>query len=160
MQETKARFVGLVQGAPVCQRAVEQVVGADDVGLDEGARAIDRPVDMALCGEVDDAGRAERLDQFLHGNRIGDVALHEAVARVVLDVGQGLAVTSIGQQVEVGNRGVAGGQQVMDEIAADEAGAACDQYARRVIWVVLFRIHGVVFFCGGRRIAILCHVRG
>ena len=68
--------------------------------------------------------------RFLHGDRIGDVALHKAIARVVLDVGQGLAVPGIGQQVEVGDRGVAGGQQVMDEIAADEAGAACDQYAR------------------------------
>ena len=36
------------------ERGVEQTEGADDIGLDEGVRAVDRAVDMAFGGEVHD----------------------------------------------------------------------------------------------------------
>ena len=39
---------------PDLSRRLEQLVGADDVGLDEGVGPVDRAVDVRLRGEVDE----------------------------------------------------------------------------------------------------------
>lgn len=39
---------------PVCAGGFEQVKRSDHVGLNEFAGAVDGPVDMGFCGEVDD----------------------------------------------------------------------------------------------------------
>ena len=63
-----------------------------------------------------------------HGVAVGDVAVDEAVARVVAQVGQVGEVAGVGQRVEVddGRFGVAF-QDIADEVAADEAAAAGDE---------------------------------
>ena len=75
--------------------------------------------------------RAEVGDQLPYQHRVGDVALDEAIARVALDGGQGLAMAGIGEQVEIGDLGRCAGDQVVDEVAADEAGAAGNQHPGR-----------------------------
>ena len=73
-------------------RRLEQLEGADDVGLDEGAGVVDRAVDVALGGEVErpPSGRCS-AKSAAHRGAVGDVALDEAEARVVEDVGEVLA---------------------------------------------------------------------
>jgi hypothetical protein len=59
---------------------------------------------MTLGGEIHDrvdlVVRKESRDQ----NRIGDVALHEDMTRVVLQIGQGVQIPGVGQEVEVDHR--------------------------------------------------------
>ena len=58
---------------PRVARGLEQHVGAEDVGLDELARRLDRAVDVRLGGEVDD--RVAALDAVGDGVAVGDVRL-------------------------------------------------------------------------------------
>ena len=59
MQKTESGLFSFRQIVPVTAHRFEQVEGADDVGLNEFARAMDRTIDMALGREVD------------HGTRFG-----------------------------------------------------------------------------------------
>ena len=110
----------------VLARRLEQHERAVDVGGDELARVPDRAIDVGLGGEVhDDVGV---LDERRRDRRIGDVPLHEAVARVVLHALEILEPAGVGQLVErrdlpVGMRR----ERVADEVGADEAGAAGNQ---------------------------------
>ena len=47
-----ARGARAASASPIAQRLLQQREGADDVGLDEFAGAVDRAVDMAFGGEV------------------------------------------------------------------------------------------------------------
>src|ERR1700726_2992886 len=53
MMESKG-FCSPRQFAPMRERSLEQHIGADDVRIDELCRSVDRPVDMAFCGQMHD----------------------------------------------------------------------------------------------------------
>ena len=111
-------------------QGLQQDVDAVHAGAQEGGRLQDRAVDVALGGEVDDGvgGRGKGRD----GGRVGDVAVDEREAGRHLGVGLHVAevrpVARVGQLVEDGDPGpVAAAQDVADEAAPDEPGAAGDQ---------------------------------
>ncbi|GJD81886.1 hypothetical protein NBEOAGPD_5142 [Methylobacterium gregans] len=82
---------------------LEQDLGADHVGADEGTGSGDRAVDVALGGQVHHGLGAEVGEGGLDGVRVADVGLDEAVARVV---GEGLQrdrVGRVGERVERGD---------------------------------------------------------
>ena len=54
---------------------LEQDVGPEDVGLDEGVGLVDRAIDVGLGGEVDD--RVAAVDRPRDRVAIGDVGLDE-----------------------------------------------------------------------------------
>ena len=58
----------------------------------------DRAVDVALGGEVHDGVVAVHRGE--HGVAVGDVALHERVAGVVVEVAQVVEVAGVGERVE------------------------------------------------------------
>ncbi len=62
-----------------------------------------------------------------HRVAVADVAVHEAEARVVLEIGQVLAVAGVGEGVEHDDRVVGGRENVADEVGADESGGARDE---------------------------------
>ena len=82
---------------------------------------------MALGGEVDHrvdfVFTQQASDQF----GVGDVALDEDVARIAGQTGECVEVAGIGQPIEVDHPHVGLFEDMMDEVAADEAGAARDQ---------------------------------
>ena len=107
-------------------QGVEEGVGAVDVGQDELAGVVDRPVDVGLGGEVDDGLDAgeEAADQV----PVADVAEDEFVAGVVLDVLEVVEVPGIGQLVQVDDlRLLVAAEEEADEVAADEARPARDE---------------------------------
>ena len=108
-------------------RRLQQHVGAVDVGLDEGVRVHDRAVDVRLGREVDDRVDLVRLQRLSHRLCVADVALHEGVARIVVDVQQVVQVAGVGQLV-VDQDAIVGVlvQHVADEVRPDEPGAAGD----------------------------------
>ena len=59
-------------------RSLEHRERPDKVRLHECIRAIDRPVYMRLCGEVEDNVRRIRQYQVHHPRLITDIGLHEA----------------------------------------------------------------------------------
>jgi hypothetical protein len=54
MEESERLLLGRRQRRPVRPGGLQEPEGAHDVCIDEVARAVDRPVDVALGGEVDD----------------------------------------------------------------------------------------------------------
>ena len=122
VQQALAWLPGLAAG-------FEQVEGALDVGAQERPWPGDGSVHMALGREVNDhlglvlgKGRAHRLE-------VDQIGAHEGVVRAAFQAGQAARVRSIGQGVQVDEKmlGVARNQQVQ-EVRADESGAAGDKY--------------------------------
>lgn len=103
---------------------LEQRVGADEVGLDEGSRVVERVVVVALGGIVHDCVRlgGEPVDE----GRIRDVPVHEGEAVVRKAVERG-PVARVGELVEHGHVVVGVLDHVVHEVGADEPGAAGDQ---------------------------------
>ena len=105
---------------------VEQRLGAEDVGADEGGGIEDGAVDVAFGGEVDDGIRFG--DEGSDGGGVADVAVDEAVARVGSEVGEILSVAGVGQSIKVGDAPVGAlAQDEAHEVGADEAAAASDK---------------------------------
>ena len=77
MQKTELRALGRRQRREMRARDIEQRESADDVGLDERRRAVDRPVDVRFGREVDDRTGPMRLQQVRDEPAIADVAAHE-----------------------------------------------------------------------------------
>ena len=84
---------------------------------------------MALGGEMGDDVRLELGEQAPHERAITDVAAHEAVARVVGDLGQRFKHAGVGQLVEIEHLVAAVVHQVPDERRPDESGPSSDEYA-------------------------------
>ena len=105
---------------PGVANVVEQHLRAGDIRLDELGRAEDRAVDMRLGREVDD--RVAARGRLGHGIRVADVA-DEELDPASLQVGR---IARIGQLVEHADV-VAGGQEPLREVGADEARPAGDQ---------------------------------
>ncbi len=105
-------------------RRIEQHLSADDVGREKRTRVGDRTIDVRLGGEVDDGVDAvadRRRDRL----RIGDVAAHETMARIVEQRFEVREVAGVREQIERGDCVVrVGRQHVLHEVRADEAGAA------------------------------------
>ncbi len=112
------------QGRPITPHRFEQAEGADDVGLNELARAMDGAVHMAFCGEVDHRARLVLGQQAADQGGIADVALHQLMTSIALQAGQSLGVTRVGELVEVDDGLIAGGQPVEHEVGANKTCAA------------------------------------
>ena len=110
----------------VPEGGVAQHCHAVHVRFDEREGIQDRAVDVGLGREVDDGVHLARqpVDQL----PVADVASHEAIPRLSLELGQVLGVAGIGQLVEDRDLDLWSllAQQT-HEIGADEAGAPGDQ---------------------------------
>ena len=75
-----------------CARRLEQHERADDVGVDERPRAVDRPIDVRLGRQVQDraSGRCSAKTRAI-AVAIGDVGPHERHARIVERAARGSA---------------------------------------------------------------------
>src|SRR5262249_56843622 len=88
----------------------------------------DAAIDVAFGSEVGDGPDA--AGQYLaHDGAIGDVAANEIKPRMAVQIGEVLEIAGVGQVVQVDDVNVrVGVQHKADEIAADEAAAACHQH--------------------------------
>ena len=128
MQKAERRAFGGRQFAQVRTRCLEQIESANDIGLDEIARAVDRAVDMAFGGEMHDGARLVLAQQRVNQWSVVDIAVHEYVIRVGVDRRQVVRIAGISQAVEVDDRGLFPGKPVQDKVGADKACSAGDEY--------------------------------
>ena len=80
---------------------------ADDVGLDEVGRAADRPVDMALGGEMHHRIRAGLGENTVECRPVANVRPFEAIARIA------------GHRIERGQAGGVGELVEVDDFVAE-----------------------------------------
>src|SRR3546814_9962348 len=123
MQEAERIRRIAFQCFPGVARGFQQRQRAHDVGLHEGARAVDRAVDVALGGEVDHRVGPVLGQQAVDQVAVADVALDENMRRVVLQRRKRIEVARVREGVEVDHADAAG-DRLEHEIAADEAGSA------------------------------------
>src|SRR5690606_27825251 len=83
VQEAERVPAVLRESAPVVAGSFQQCQRANHVGLDEGGRAVDRAVDVALGGEVQDRVRLVFGQQPPNQITVTDVPLDEDVIRAV-----------------------------------------------------------------------------
>ena len=71
------------QTAPIAEARLEQGIGADDVGLDERGRAVDRAVDVTFGRQVHHRVRSIPREQPVEATPVADVDPLEAIARAL-----------------------------------------------------------------------------
>jgi hypothetical protein len=118
---------------------LEQLVGAVAVGHVEGARRLDRAVDVRIGGEVDDDAGVVAAHGVEDGLAVGDIAPHERIAALELgrDVDQVVRVAGVGEFVvddDVPIRVAL--QSVADVVGADKPGPAGDEDVLHGRWIV------------------------
>ncbi len=111
----------------VAADGLQEGVRADDVGVEEGARVVQRVVVVGLGGEVHDeiVGAHQAVDQ----GRVADVALHQGAALRGQPI-EGPAVAGVGQPVEDGDLKIRVRQRMSNEVGSDEAGTAGHEQSR------------------------------
>ncbi len=118
VQEPEGLVPALGQGVP---RRLEQLVGAEDVGADEGPRVVDRSVHVGLGGEIHDRVGPVVPEEVPHRQPVGDVGLDEREARVLAHRVEAREVSGVGQLVHDDQPVLGRLQRVADEVRADEA---------------------------------------
>ena len=118
----------VVEARAVTTRRLQQRERADEVGVQERARVVERVVVVGLRRAVHDriALPRQRRDELLDERRIGDVSHDQthAVRRQAVEIG---GRSRIGELVQHGHARIGVREDVADEAAADEAGTAGDE---------------------------------
>ena len=107
-------------------RRLEELEGADDVGLHEGAGPVDRAIDVGFGREIHDRAGSVLGEQLGDEGAIADVAVDEHVPGIRRDAGEVVEVARVRELVEVHNARP-GGDFGEHEVRPDEAGAAGDE---------------------------------
>ncbi len=126
LQEAKAVAPRRVEPPPVVQRPLQQDHGAEDIGLDEGRRPVDRAVDVAFRGEVIDGARMMIGEDRAHRRAVADIRLDEDMPAALGNRRKIVEIAGIGELVD-GDDALAVGDEGADHGRADEAGAAGDE---------------------------------
>ena len=125
--EAEGRAPRRRQRGVVAPRLVQQGEGADDVGLDERGRAVDRAIDVGLRREVHHRVGLVGREDLAHRGGIGDVGADQHVARMAACLLQRLLRGGIGQLVDVDHHVVGVAHQVAHHGGSDEAASAGQQ---------------------------------
>ncbi len=140
MMEEHIVAQGAVGVFPGIAGHIEEGVGAHDIGAHKGFRAEDGAVDVAFGGEVDNGVDAVLGKEALDEGAVADVTLYKHIAALAagffrrlpiarLDIGEVFEVAGIGEGVEIDDapRKIWAPEEPVDEVRADEAGAAGDE---------------------------------
>jgi hypothetical protein len=80
---------------------LQQIGGADEIGLDESGRPVDRPVDMRFGRQMHDDIRRKARNDFPKSGKIADVRLGKPVAVVLGNDTQRVQIACIGKTVDI-----------------------------------------------------------
>ena len=85
VEEPEGLLGRIIEAGPVRASGLEQVKGADDIGLDEFGRAMDGAIHMGLRSKVHHGTRPMLGEGLGHEFRISDIATNEGMACIPLD---------------------------------------------------------------------------
>ena len=104
----------------MCATGFEQVEGADDVGVNEIARAGDGPVHVRFRRQVHDVRDGVLFDNAHHGGLVAQVHLLKNVFRVFGNLFQIFQVSGISEAIEIDEFGAYGVVSVKKPVAPNE----------------------------------------
>ena len=116
-------------GEPCAPATFQQILCAEDVGLQEEARIGDGAVYVALGGEIDHIVGVFFAEYALHQRAVADIALNEGdigALQLLLECEQ---IARIGEGVEHHYAHVVAmlPEQIFHEICADKSGSSCHE---------------------------------
>ena len=127
MQEAEGFFRFLIEPSEVGTDGFEKVECADDVCLNELARAVNRAVHMRLGGEVHDSTRLVLGEDFADKGAVADIASNKDVARAAIKRSEILWIAGVGELVEVDDGCGLNIDPVKNEVGPDKTGTAGDE---------------------------------
>ena len=127
MMEAESLAFRALQPVPILARGLKQRAGADDIGLDEFRRAVDRTVDMGLGGQMHHPSRPVLGKNARERRGVEDIRLLEDMARVFARRAQGFQIAGIGQLVEIDDSLAGFGDILADHGRSYESGTAGDE---------------------------------
>ena len=101
MQKAKLRLAIGRKRLPIVLGRPKDAQRADDVGLHKQFRSVDRPVDMALCRQMQDGVRSMLGESCCNGRAVANIGSHKDVMGILVRFFQKSQVGSIGQVVDV-----------------------------------------------------------
>ena len=109
--------------------------GANDIRLNEVARARDRAVHMRFGGQVHDVRDGVAFDHIQNGGFVAQINLFKDVFRMRGDTRKVLEPPGVCQAIQVDQPSDLGPvNDVMDEIRADKTGSASDKQIHVSVW--------------------------
>ena len=108
-------------------RGFQQDEGADDVGLDEVGRPVDRAVDMAFGRQMHHRVGIVGREHLAHRGGVGDVGLDQDMAVVPKTFLQRVFRGGVGHLVDIDDDVIGVAQQVAHHGGADKSASAGQQ---------------------------------
>lgn len=127
VQESERGFRGVVEALPVGTGCIEEVEGADHVCLDELTGAVDGPIDVGFCGEINNRGRLMGGEELVQERTVSDAAVKEEMVGVTLKRGEIFGITCVGERIEIEDFSAVRTDPIEYEIGADKAGSSGDE---------------------------------
>ena len=127
VEETEALLLGGRESAIVGEGGLQQVIGAEDVGVDEVAGAIDGAIHMAFRGEVHYGIREVLGKESGERGGIAEVVLDKRVMRIFQIAVERREVSRVGEFVEVDHLVSGFIKDLPHKVGTNEASAAGDQ---------------------------------
>ena len=103
------------------ERGLEQHVSADDIGVDEFRRPVDRAVDMAFRRQMHHRVGIEARKNISDGRAIADIGPAEMIARMALHRSQRGEIAGIGQLVDDQHLVIGMADEMSDQRRPDES---------------------------------------
>ena len=127
MKEAKSFLCYFIKAVPVGAGCLKEVEGADDVGLDELGRSMDRAIHMGLGGKIDDGTGSVLGEQF--GNEFGIpyVTAHEGMPWITINGDKVLQIAGVGQLIEINDGILPERDPIENKVGTNESGAAGDE---------------------------------
>ena len=97
----KAKSVRRIAVLHEASRRLEQCIGADDIGFDKSAGAVNGSVNMGFSGQMHNGVRGKVRHQGCHGRLIANVLLGELISLVISDVRDIFQIGRIGELVHI-----------------------------------------------------------
>ena len=113
------------------ERGLEQDIGADDIGVDEFGRTVDRSVDMAFRRQMHDRVGIETRKNLGNGRTIADIGAAEAIARMTLHRSKRGEIAGIGQLVDDQHLVIGVTDEMSDQRRSDKARSTRDHNLHR-----------------------------
>ena len=101
MDEAERVGADAVRARKMTAARFQQIERADDIGVDEVGRRLDRTVDMGFGRQVNHGVRVEIGKHAIDRRAIANVRLHETVAVVAGDLAQRIEIAGISELVDV-----------------------------------------------------------
>ena len=132
MEESKTFLFLSFETLPVIMHSIQENGSTYNICHDKGNRPVNRAINMRFSSEMDDTIWLEVIYCRLNQLGVGYIAFYKLVAFMASNRSKVIQVSGVGELIQVEDVVVCLGDLLQDEVGADEARAAGDDYSFQV----------------------------